>query len=107
MRGDAKLPLLRLLLLLAAAAAAGCWLLAAGWCCCCYWLLLLLLCYARYAWGNGEEIHVHDGTALALAPGDVLGKGYPVKLASPGQNLIALTLRDLCYHGTSGDYTVL
>ncbi len=68
----------------------------------------------QYVWGNGEEIHAYDGSGSGSAPAVVdadtlatLGKGYPVRFASPGQNLIALTLRDLCYHGTNGDYTVL
>jgi hypothetical protein len=47
----------------------------------------------QYVWGDGQSV-------------DVDSAGYPRRVG-PAQELVVLTLRDLCLHGTPGRYVVL
>ena len=56
----------------------------------------------QYVWGEGQFIATApNGTLLTLQTTSWLNKSVPV------QEVVVLTLRDLCYRGTSGVYTVL
>lgn len=65
----------------------------------------------QYTWGNGQPIWEFNGSLSSWpSPANITtvpGRGYPFRLDSEYQNIIALTLRDLCFHGTNGDYVVL
>jgi len=56
----------------------------------------------QYVWGDGQVVSAApNGTLLSLRSTPWLNNSVPI------QEVVVLTLRDLCYRGTSGVYTVL